>query len=336
MKAVSEYPSILAETLAALPPRDIRSQDGAWGAQYGAFATAASYAGLATEPAARWGEWQHGWKHPYENMHPEWVAGSSGRTLQRLGWRHRLWVFRQDQADYLRSCGASHVRAIGSPMIYVPRPKVTRVPGSLLVMPPHTLRGVHTEWDADQYIEFVAGLRDQFSVIAACVTPACLAQGLWADDCRRIGVPVIEGADVRDRNSLARMAILLSAFEYVTMPTRGSQLAYAAYWGARPSIAGPAPLERVSSRADLTFYRNVPEALAIVEHMATPNALQAIAAPFLVSPSAAPAAREWGEFQLGLRHRLTPDELRSEFRWTRPWLGFAAVRRLRDSLRASQ
>src|SRR5690606_19997272 len=133
--------NLIAALTTTLPARDVHSADGEWGAQYGAFATAATYAGLHSEPPTRWGEWQHGWKHPYESMHPEWVAGSGGRTLQRLGWKHKLWVFREDQAEYLRMCGATHVRAIGSPMVYVSPPQSERIPESLLIMPPHTLHG---------------------------------------------------------------------------------------------------------------------------------------------------------------------------------------------------
>ncbi len=47
------------------------------------------------------------------------------------------WVSRKDQKDYLKQNGYQQVHAIGLPFGYLPQDRVARVPGSLLVMPPH-------------------------------------------------------------------------------------------------------------------------------------------------------------------------------------------------------
>lgn len=117
--------------------------------QYGVEHVASRYCGL--EQVHRYpGEWQHGW-HPVEhNFHPEFVVGSTGISLHERRYK-KFFVARQDQATYLTQHGYRHVEAIGLPIIYVGKPRVERLPRSLLVMPMHSVNDTTHDWDAESY-----------------------------------------------------------------------------------------------------------------------------------------------------------------------------------------
>jgi len=312
------------EIILRLPPRDYAISQGHTRAQYGAFSLAARYAGLPEEPAERFGEWQHGWHPPEHNVHPEITIGSSGQARTSDSWRHKFWVFREDQESYLRAEGLRYVRAIGHAFAYLELPEVPRIPGSVLVMPPHSVGETRDQWFGHPYVRYVASLKDHFECVAACVTPSCISKGHWVGDFANADVPVIDGADVGDRNSLLRMAVLFSSFEYVTMPGMGSQLAYSAYYGAKPSISGPAVQTSVDTLKEIPVYQNCPELIDLVLSLRTlePKSF----ARFHVSPWLATEARDWGAFQLGIKHRLSPRNLRAELRWTPKWRAVAIAR----------
>src|SRR5262249_1705902 len=148
------------------------------------------------------------------------------------------WVAREDEEAWLRDGGYANVKAIGLPITYLPHKEVPRAPGSLLVMPPHTGGDSVSAWDFDAYAEEVAALRPQFAHIAVSVSPSCWDRGYWADAFMRRGIEVFKGAESLDRNCLERLRTILSSFEYVTTCHFGSQVAYAAYFGAKVSLYG--------------------------------------------------------------------------------------------------
>src|SRR5262249_53943 len=103
---------------------------------YGASAVAAEYCGFQCPPKPPRGYWQHGWGAK------QWLKFDSPRlcfgTVDLKGKNDYHWVGRRDEEDLLHRHGYKHVRAIGLPIVYVPRKEIVRVPGSLLVMPAHS------------------------------------------------------------------------------------------------------------------------------------------------------------------------------------------------------
>jgi hypothetical protein len=284
------------------------------GVWYGAPFIAAKYCGLV-EPRWMNGEWQHGW-HPVEhNIHPELVVGNNGKSRDRRGIDH-FWVARRDQAAYLRLHGYKRVEAIGLPIVYLPQPEVERETGSLLVMPVHSLSYTKHSWDFDRYADEIAQIAGRFSRVVACVHPACYQKDYWVISFRNRGIPVISGAELTDRNSLLRMAVLLSRFEFMTTNGLGSHLVYAAYYGAKPSIFGNIASHAPTDFSEDIFYRNCPEILqATLEMLGEPH-LRKTYPEFFCTPWAAKTCVEWGSWQVGVQCKRSQKELRRLFRWT--------------------
>src|SRR5688572_4025917 len=108
-----------------------------WSDNYGAIRLAAAYAGLVCPPRfALRGIWQHGCFGPWYNSSPSTLVYNTPAVRELP-----VFVARPDQAEILRQDGVAGARAIGLPILYTPTPAVERIPGSLLVVPTHSLIG---------------------------------------------------------------------------------------------------------------------------------------------------------------------------------------------------
>src|SRR5262245_26154333 len=129
---------------------------------YGATAVAAEYCGFKEVPEllpSPW-HWQHGWiPSHWEFIHPANIIGIPTSA------EHRYWVARKDAAEYMRKSGYAQVEAIGTPIVYVQRAEVHRRPGSLLVMPAHSLDYTVHQWRFDEYAEQIYAIRNDFSTV---------------------------------------------------------------------------------------------------------------------------------------------------------------------------
>jgi hypothetical protein len=250
----------------------------------------------------------HGWHPPEHNIHPELVIGSDGLSYQARKDK-RFWVARQDQAAYLRRHGYSRVKAIGMPMVYLGVPSVSRLPGSLLVMPVHSLASTTHDWGFERYADEIYAVSHYFQNVVACVHPACIDKGYWVSSFRTRGIPVVAGADATDRNSLLRMALLFSQFEFVTSNGFGSHLVYAAYFGARPSLFGSIATYKAADFRGDTIYNNCPELLPMVLQLYSEESLRSHYAWLFCEPFRAGSCEEWSRSELGYENKVKPKEL---------------------------
>lgn len=292
-----------------LPPRELVAHN----VQYGAPFVAAAYCRLpGAPPSGIRGEWQHGWHPPEHNIHPELVVGSTG-----LSREHRVtrifWVARKDQVDYLSSHGYRRVKAIGMPILYLPKLAVRREPRSLLVMPVHSLETTRHKWNFDQYVEQIASIRHRFSRVVACVHPECIKKGYWAPQFAARGIPVVSGAQINDKNALLRMGVLFSRFEFVTTNGFGSHLAYAAHFRAKPSIYGALAKYAEADYKDDLIFRNCPELLPLLLEVRRSGNLRKLYAEFFCDPWMAKERKKWADFHLGEKHKLRAGQLLQVF-----------------------
>jgi hypothetical protein len=295
---------------------------------YGAHVIAREYCGLQPGGDVVPGYWMHGWMPAYHNIDPAFIAQHK-RTGQREGYDFAAqiaddkecapqWVSRPDQVDFLTAHGYRHVRAIGLPITYLPQPTVRRVPGSLLVMPPHSRRA-HGPDDplAEAYADAIEAISSRFEHVWVGVSEGDITGRQWVESFRRRGINVFTTVDQGDPNTLARLVKILSTFEYVTTNGLGSHIALAAYCGARVSVNGPFaefPRERMRAIYPVKMFPHLLEAAcdlyserALREHY-----------PFLfVEPDRAPVRQEWGAYEVGEPWRLPPNELCGLFRWER-------------------
>ena len=293
---------------------------------YGANLIARDYAGLdLTNPDVP-GYWMHGWIPGYHNVDPSFIAlhkkdgQDDGYDYERQIAGEKLhtpqWVSRSDQADYLISNGYQKVRAIGLPVVYLPEITVPRIPGSLLVMPPHSHKS-HGEGDplAESYADAIADIRSHFDRVLVCLHEDDIAKGQWIESFRRRGIEVFPSADQSDPFTLLRLKRILSSFEYVTTNGYGSHIAYAAYWGAKVSVFGSFaefPRQRMARTHSVKMF---PDLLDKAYWLCTEEALRQHCDFLFTNPLKAVAMTEWGEEQVGEPCRLSPAELGTLFGW---------------------
>ena len=292
-----------------LPPRNYDVRGGAYGDQL----IAAKHCGLSAPPWGVEGEWQHGWVVKERNIHPEFVVGSDGKSFSRRE-KGKVFVAREDQVLYLKSCGYKRVVAIGLPIIYLANNQLNRMAGSLLVMPAHSLSETNEQWNDDEYVEYIKSISSHFSRIVVCIHSSCVIKGNWSAFIKA-GFEVVNGAEEKDASSLQRMADLFSQFEYLTTNEFGSHVVYASYFGCKVSVIGPRPKFNKEDYLNLTFYKNAPELLGILDDWNQKNFLREIYSRFVVNPWQATTHQEWAAWELGEQNKKSPAELTRLFGW---------------------
>ena len=274
---------------------------------YGIDEIARAYCGLPYLPRLIPGYWCHGWQPDYYNFCVDLL-----RPGALPGGVH--WFPREAQAAYFRSEGIASSRAIGHPLVYLPPLDLPRRPDSLLVMPSRSFRGHPLAQDC-LYSDAVAALRDQFEEIVICISPQSFDQGDWLESFTKHGLPIVRGAWAQDRHGFQRIARLLSQFEYVTTNGMGSQIAYAAYFGAKISVQGPYPVVAPPDKPTSLFSR-LPQMREEFHRVMSISTLLWHEPWLDVAPHEAATAVEWGRRELGAENRLSPAELAREFRLT--------------------
>jgi hypothetical protein len=296
-----------AYSLDRLPPQTTT----AIASSYGDREILAAYCGIRKPPGHFFGEWQHGWIWKEYNNHPEMIVGSDGLSRQRRSARY--YVARSDQMEALKSFGYTDVHAIGLPVIYMSRPRVERIKGSLLVLPSHSLPERSEGWAGEDYFRYLSGYSKQFTKVAICLSGPCIAKGYWRE-LYRLADDVYIGASEQDKYSLLRLAIMFSSYEYVTTNDFGSHVPYAAYFGAKVSVAGPkVQWDRVDAHASV-FYKNCPECLSIMRKAKTIDVFRNYS-QFCVEPQLADEDVEWAAWQLGAQNKRSPAEIVDLVRW---------------------
>lgn len=281
---------------------------------YGDNYTAALYCGFDKVPNPINAEWQHGWIIPERNCIPDFVIGSDGLSVTRKNKKYL--VARADQVEYLKQEGFTNVTAVGLPIIYTEKPHVNRVAGSLLVMPVHSLSDTEEQWDDEAYAAYIESVSHQFTEVVLCLHISCYRKGNWINAFKKRNIKIVIGADPEDCNTLKRQAILFSRFEFVTSNEFGSHLAYAAYFGAKPSIAGPRPNFERRDYEKTVFYKNAPKVLDIVEQWYKEEYFKKKYSFLYVNPADANVCADWAAFQLGDDQKKSPSVLKKLLGWT--------------------
>lgn len=290
---------------------------------YGADAIAKIHVGLDPDAdVAVPGYWMHGWLPASCNRHAGLVAQHKIDGVDRVARRRQIgwekqeiwqWVGRPDQAESLKAAGYRKVEAIGVPFAYLPAVEVERRPGSLLVMPPHSLKSFYDPALASRYAAEIAAIRGEFSEVVVCLTERDYYRGEWRCAFQSFGIPVIVGADHRQPNTLLRMKRMFSSFEFVTTNAMGSQIAYAAHCGAKVSVYGP--FVGWDKGRSSTAIRLFPDSAAVLQASLSEEGMRA-EMPFLFChPARAELRKDWGDEEIGCPWRRPPQELKRLFGW---------------------
>jgi hypothetical protein len=183
-------------------------------------------------------------------------------------------------------------------------------------MPAHTTH-VHVagRWDEDGYARLVAGLREQFDAVVACVHSSCYRSGIWINAFRRAGIPCVSGARTNDRNALRAQQVLFRSFEFVTGNQIGSWVAYSAAYGAKPSLWGPVATYAREDFGRDRFMQANPDLLERFLLALTEDGLRRRFEWLFCEPWRATGRTEWGRREIGLEFLRAPSEMVTLLGW---------------------
>jgi hypothetical protein len=274
---------------------------------YGAGALVARRLGLRRVPLSG-ASWCHGWVLLSDLQDARELV-----QWARPGARHL--VPRPEHAEWLKRLGCRHAEAVGVPFVYVDDPDVERRPGSLLVMPPHSLPYTSHKWAESEYVDAIRAVSGRFSEVVVCISKACADNGLWTKSFERSGFPWITGAAIDDGNALLRMRKIFSMFDCMTTNAIGSHVAYAAYSGCKVSLWGPFAEYRSEDFRRDPWYCAHPQFLERSLDVCRERSVRQ-RFPFLfVDPWNATDRTEWGAYETGAKYRRPFPQLARLLGW---------------------
>lgn len=273
--------------------------------QYGADRVTQEYCGLESVPTKLTARWKHGWHPEYMQVDPRFIAIEPIDAPATTP----LLVARQDEAKYLQRHGYACARAIGLPIAYLKPKTYRRQAGSLLVMPAHSMMGQKRASATRDYVDQIVELRSKFDQIVICLSPTCISAGNWIEDFQSTGLPIVFGADSRDRNALERVAALMSQFEFVTTNIFGSAIAYGTAFGARVSLYGKYCNISLKECEETSFFQKYPGLAEVINPLRSEARVKKEMPELFCSPEAAIEQTQWGQEQIGADCRISAEEL---------------------------
>jgi len=224
--------------------------------------------------------------------------------------------------------------AVGYPFNYVQSLEGTRkIEGSLLIMPPHSLPYTEESWDEFDYVKKVKQLQKKFSSVVACISPFCIEKGHWVKAFEEAEIPVLEGASRNDAYALVRMKTILSSFEYMTTPTMGSHVVYAASVGCKVSMWGDFIGLKKSSYKNDPFYKIHPHILDVAVKESTKRAVKKRLPWMFCEPEDAVNSQEWGKNMLGVENLVGFERLADLFQWNMKGRLLRGIRKLKKAVK---
>lgn len=267
--------------------------------------------------------WLHGVKLPPLPTDPELLLGFFfHRPYERIFVRDTRYT--EILSDQGLMCDA-----MGMPFVYAMGQGVRRRPGSLLIVPAHSLKNTEHDWPFAEFAQQMAAIKPQFSEVVACIHPACWEKGYWISELESVGIRCVRGADSYDKNALKRMAVLFESFETVLTNVWGSHIPYAAACGARVCLHKNYAGFRREDFENAPAYRDRPKVLANIGKKGRADYVEAL--PWLDrAPEAAVTQVEWGLDLVGAAHKRTPKEIRQimKWNWRTEWRGWWNRRKL--------
>ena len=260
------------------------------------------------KPPVSFATWCHGWFFSKSVVHPRFLTMGTRNTLNLMG--------NQSQVRILKEFGYKKAVAVGLPYIYADTFELERKPGSLLVMPAHTLPYNEQHWDQRAYVAEIVKLKPYFSSIVACIHSACIGHGYWIHEFERHGIPWIQGADTFDKNALIRMNVLFKSFEYMTTNSLGAHVAYAAYSGVKVCIYGPYAAQSIENFDNDPSYKKYPELLRIYVENLQEKIIRCHYLELFTPPMEATERKAWGEEMVGAEYKRKPQEIAALLGWS--------------------
>lgn len=278
---------------------------------YGSDFIAAQYCGLNNIPRAARGLWMHGWSDIRAVRTPLEFFGITIPSRKTL-----LLVSTLKFKKMVKEHGFTNVVAIGLPFCYVKEIDIKPVPGSLLVIPPHSIEGVEfVGADISNYADYINSIKKNFSTIEALVyhydydSNSPIMQAM-----KKINIKIIRGADDQCNNTLNNIYQVFKRFDFMTTNCEGSHIAYAAACGLKISISGPFFSWKKNNLVNVDFYKDYPKYSASNLLQEESN-VRARLGQFFVDPNKSNRCEDWGKQEIGYFNKLSPFMLKHILGW---------------------
>lgn len=175
--------------------------------------------------------WVHGW-HWYPLKINDILKGSKEYIK-----RSNIVVATNSQANEINKyLNSGNVVVAGLPFSYVQNPEVPRKKSSVIAFLPKSLSENDEHVGARSFIDYLKKNRERFMEPTICIFGGDAHRGNLVEYIENAGFNYIIGADPQDINSLMRMKVILSYYEYAIGPTIGSYLPYAHAMGCKAFI----------------------------------------------------------------------------------------------------
>lgn len=287
--------------------------------------------GLKWRPRS-FANWLHGWI---------WYGATASVDLmfdcdQKKGGR--FVVSKYPEKKVLEAEGFQNVWVGGLPFAYTSPSNLRRIGDSLLAMPAHSAEGERLSKSHIDYLDYLESIRKDFSSIWVCIHYLDISPNI-ADEIKRRGLLLIEGARPDDANSLRRMRAIFDSFEYVTSSAMGSHIVYSMYSGCKVSLCGP---HYVYSESDFISDKNRHAhtnkyVCDLLHYLSKGYLKENFQFLFAVSPRNGYQSEEYAKTELGFYNKLSQREIVDALRWGTlgQLIGYSsgAIRRLSRALR---
>jgi hypothetical protein len=281
---------------------------------YGASHNIAKSLGLNALPWTR-GSWFHGW-YQFETLLPELIIQEDSTICCNPTDVPNL-VPTVNLEIFLKKNNFKKAQAIGAPFIYTHSPVVERIPGSLLIVPQHSLKETKPNLNCLSklyLLDEIHTLKKDFPHIVYCLSGNCVEHGLGTR-LNELKIPWITGAWVNDKNALQRIRNLFSQFEYLITNSIGSHIPYAGYCGCKISYTGNGYNRSIEEFLNIPLYKKKPHLIEIVnQELSLKNIRRKF--PFLFNNIfQSNKIEDWSHMVLGKINKISPYEIAELIGW---------------------
>lgn len=280
---------------------------------YGVSHVFSKYLKLKTTPSSSSSIIQHGWIPDYWEYNP--IVTLASMNSDNLKAEFMVWR-KSTEERLIQEFNYEKVKSIGSPVVYLEKVKIERIPKSLLVMPMHSLDFTkHNHWKFQEYADQINEISGNFEKVTICVHPSCISNGYWINEFQNHGFEIIEGANIKDINALIRLQQLFLSYEYVTTNGLGTHIPYAMYFGAKVSIYGDIAEVRREDHDQSPYYIKFENALTDVIDNRKEERIKEEYPNLFVPPDQATIQIKVGKFEVGETEKKSMNELSKILGW---------------------
>jgi hypothetical protein len=310
-----EFKGLISDIIKQLPPIKYNRLASSEIDYYGASHNIARGLGLTKIPYTR-ASWHHGW-YKYPLCETELIVNEDCVVCCKVNEVPNL-VATKDIEHFLRGKGFPHAIAVGDPLLYTQQTTVERIPGSLLIIPEHSIKETNVNIECNRkppLPDTIASLKSKFSTVVACIGGFCVSRNNYGNTFEGIGIPWILGAWLYDSFALQRIRNLFSQFEYIATDSIGSHIPYAGYCGCKLIYYGKGRNLTKKDFSETPIYIKYPKLIDIVIHEQKLETIQKRFPILFSNDTKSEALKTWSMEVLGAKHQITPNEIAELIGW---------------------